>query len=98
MKCSSCTAEFSPQQIEEKKQGLISPTVKCPSCGVWLKKDGKSSTLQVAGVVLFIPGMLGAQGYIPVNQILGFAVMVVGFTAILYSFKLSKWQPLNENS
>ena len=98
MKCLSCGAEFSPQQIKEKKQGLVSPTVKCPDCDVWLRKDRKSSNLQMAGVAMLIPGMLGSQGYIPVNQMLGFAVMVVGITAVFFSSKLSKWQPLNENS
>lgn len=98
MKCLSCSAEFLSQQIREKKQGLVSPTVKCPDCGVWLKKDRKSSNLQMAGLVMFILGMLGAQGYIPVNQILGFVVMATGITAFFFSFKLGKWQPLNENS
>lgn len=44
MKCLSCAAEFSPQHIE-KKNGLVSPEVKCPICGFWLKKDGKLSAV-----------------------------------------------------
>lgn len=98
MKCSGCNSEFIGSQIKEKKQGLVSPTVKCPECGVWLEKDKKSSLIQIIGIVTWLFGMLGTFEYIPLNTALSLSLFVVGFIVFLVSFKISTWQVSVKNA
>lgn len=98
MKCSSCNSEFSGAQIKEKKQGLVSPTVKCPECGTWLEKDKLSSSIQLVGIAVWLFGMLGAFEYISLNVTLSLSLFIVGFVVFLFSFKISTWQVSGKNA
>lgn len=92
MKCSNCNSEFSRAQIKEKKQGLVSPTVKCPEYSTWLEKDKLSSTIQLVGIGAWLLGMLGNFEYILLNITLSLSLFIAGFVVFLFSFKISIWQ------
>ena len=93
MKCSSCNSDFSLDQIREKRQGLGSPTIKCPKCGIWLAKDKRSQKIQVIGIVLWLVGLSAIIGYIPLNSVLGSSLFAVGIILFLISLKIGTWQP-----
>lgn len=98
MKCSSCNSEFSGAQIKEKKQGLVSPTVRCPESGVWLIKDKQSSIIQIIGIALWLFGMFGTFEYISLNMTLSLLLFVTGFIMFLVSLKIGTWQVSEKNA
>ena len=95
MECPACRKAFEKQDVKERKTKVLSPYIKCPSCGAWLKPDSKSQSLQLVGLALCLVGQASLGGFISLPSFLSIGLAAVGFGMFLFSFKAMKMVELN---